>query len=41
MEVEIRKKGNCIRQYKILAEKEHINVLNILYNSKKGVYGAS
>jgi hypothetical protein len=35
MEVEIPKKGNCIRQYKTLAEKEHINVLNILCNSKK------
>jgi hypothetical protein len=30
MEVEIGKKGNCIRQYNTLAVKEHINVINNL-----------
>ena len=34
MEVEIGMKGNCIRQYNTLAEKEHINVINIRVNRK-------
>ena len=37
MEVEIWKKGNCIRQYKTLAEKEHINIINVLCKSKRGL----
>jgi len=36
MEVEIRKKGNCISQYNTLAEKEHINVINNSCKSKRG-----
>jgi hypothetical protein len=36
MEVEIRKKENCISQYNTLAEKEHINVINNQCKSKRG-----
>ena len=34
--MEILKKGNCIRQYKTLEEKEHINIINIPCKSKRG-----
>jgi hypothetical protein len=35
MEVEIRKKWNCISQCNTLEEKEHINVINKPYKSKR------
>jgi hypothetical protein len=35
MEVEIRKKGNCISQYNSLAAKEYINVINNPCKSKR------
>jgi hypothetical protein len=35
MEVEIRKKENCVSQYNTLAEKEHVNVINDPCKSKR------
>ena len=35
MEVEIRKKGNCISQFNTLTEKGHTNVINNKCKSKR------
>jgi hypothetical protein len=35
MEVERRKKGNCISQYNTLTEEEHTNVINKSCKSKR------
>jgi hypothetical protein len=36
MEVEIRKKGNCVSQYNTLTGKDHINVISDPCKSKRG-----
>ena len=35
MDVELRKKGNCVSQYNTVTDKEHINVISNLCKSKR------